>query len=67
MILYSLTHSLTYLLTYLLTCLLLVRTAAYHEAILGNVSDFENKTVMDVGAGSGILSFFASQAGARRV
>ncbi|XP_077004416.1 histone-arginine methyltransferase CARM1-like isoform X3 [Tamandua tetradactyla] len=44
-----------------------VRTATYHRAILQNHSDFEDKVVLDVGCGSGILSFFAVQAGARRV
>lgn len=43
------------------------RTGAYHAAIFGNRPDFAGKTVMDVGAGSGILSLFAAQAGARKV
>jgi histone-arginine methyltransferase CARM1 len=33
----------------------------YHAAILQNRADFEGKDVMDVGAGSGILSLFAAQ------
>ena len=33
----------------------------YNAAILENRADFEGKTVMDVGAGSGILSLFAVQ------
>ena len=37
------------------------RTGAYFSAIIDNRSDFEEKTVMDVGAGSGILSLFAAQ------
>ncbi|XP_059689492.1 histone-arginine methyltransferase CARM1 [Gavia stellata] len=44
-----------------------VRTATYHRAILQNHIDFTNKVVLDVGCGSGILSFFAVQAGARKV
>lgn len=44
-----------------------VRTSTYQKAILGNSSDFNGKTVLDVGAGSGILSFFAVQAGASKV
>lgn len=43
------------------------RTTTYHRAILENRRDFEGKVVMDVGAGSGILSFFAAQAGAKKV
>ena len=41
-----------------------VRTSTYNTAILQNKSDFLGKVVMDVGAGSGILSFFSAQAGA---
>ena len=37
------------------------RTGAYFSAIVDNRSDFEGKVVMDVGAGSGILSLFAAQ------
>ncbi|XP_068785071.1 histone-arginine methyltransferase CARM1 isoform X1 [Struthio camelus] len=44
-----------------------VRTATYHSAILQNHIDFKDKVVLDVGCGSGILSFFAVQAGARKV
>ncbi|XP_039400654.1 histone-arginine methyltransferase CARM1-like isoform X3 [Mauremys reevesii] len=44
-----------------------VRTATYHRAILQNHIDFKDKVVLDVGCGSGILSFFAVQAGARKV
>lgn len=44
-----------------------VRTATYQRAIFDNSVDFEGKVVLDVGAGSGILSFFAAQAGAAKV
>lgn len=44
-----------------------VRTGCYQQAILQNPTDFYGKTVLDVGTGSGILSFFAAQAGARKV
>lgn len=44
-----------------------VRTSTYQKAIHSNSIDFNNKVVLDVGAGSGILSFFALQAGARKV
>jgi len=44
-----------------------VRTSTYQKAILSNLTDFRDKVVLDVGAGSGILSFFAQHAGAKRV
>ncbi|CAL8110241.1 unnamed protein product [Orchesella dallaii] len=44
-----------------------IRTATYQKAILLNSKDFQDKVILDVGAGSGILSFFACQAGARKV
>lgn len=44
-----------------------VRTSTYQRAIYSNSQDFHNKIVLDVGAGSGILSFFAVQAGAAKV
>ncbi|XP_067439075.1 histone-arginine methyltransferase CARM1 [Thunnus thynnus] len=43
------------------------RTATYQRAILANETDFRDKVVLDVCCGSGILSFFAVQAGATRV
>ena len=39
-----------------------IRTGTYHAAILENAADFAGKAVLDVGAGSGILSLFAAQA-----
>ena len=44
-----------------------VRTSAYRDAIMKNTANFKGKVVMDVGTGSGILAFFAAQAGAKRV
>lgn len=44
-----------------------VRTSIYQFAILENADDFRGKVVLDVGAGTGILSFFAAHAGAARV
>lgn len=44
-----------------------VRTSLYQFAMLENKADFAGKTVLDVGAGTGILSFFAARAGATRV
>jgi len=33
----------------------------YHAAVIENRSDFTGRVVVDVGAGSGILSLFAAQ------
>jgi 2-polyprenyl-3-methyl-5-hydroxy-6-metoxy-1,4-benzoquinol methylase len=39
----------------------MTRTGTYYWAIMNNRQDFEGKVVIDVGAGSGILSLFAAQ------
>jgi protein arginine N-methyltransferase 1 len=44
-----------------------VRTLSYKRAIIDNKHLFAGKAVLDVGCGTGILSLFASQAGARVV
>jgi len=44
-----------------------VRTGTYQRAFLSNKEDFRDKIVLDVGTGSGILAFFALQAGAKKV
>jgi len=44
-----------------------VRTSLYRHAIVSNPTDFADKVIMDIGAGSGILSFFSCQAGAATV
>lgn len=43
------------------------RTESYRDAIIGNPSLFADKYVLDVGSGTGILSIFCAQAGARKV
>jgi protein arginine N-methyltransferase 1 len=44
-----------------------VRTETYRAAILDNRHLFKDKVVLDVGCGTGILSMFAAQAGAKHV
>lgn len=44
-----------------------VRTETYRAAIMQHQSSIAGKVVMDVGCGTGILSIFCAQAGARRV
>ena len=43
------------------------RTTAYRDAILGNAEYIKDKIVMDFGAGTGLLGFFALMAGAKHV
>jgi len=43
------------------------RTKAYQKFIESNKALFEDKVVVDVGAGIGILSLFAAKAGAKQV
>ena len=44
-----------------------VRTRTYQRAIMDNPGDFRDKIVLDIGAGTGILSIFAAKAGAKHV
>jgi ribosomal protein L11 methylase PrmA len=44
-----------------------VRTGKYQAAILHNAALFKDKVVLDVGCGTGILSMFCAQAGAKKV
>ncbi|TKS87940.1 Protein arginine N-methyltransferase 6 [Collichthys lucidus] len=44
-----------------------VRTNTYRMAILRNSESIRGKVVLDVGAGTGVLSIFCAQAGAKKV
>ncbi|RPD74205.1 S-adenosyl-L-methionine-dependent methyltransferase [Lentinus tigrinus ALCF2SS1-7] len=44
-----------------------VRTGSYRNAIINNPHLFQDKLVLDVGCGTGILSMFAAKAGAKHV
>lgn len=44
-----------------------VRTRTYQRAIMDNPEVFKDKIVLDIGAGTGILSIFAAKAGAKHV
>jgi 2-polyprenyl-3-methyl-5-hydroxy-6-metoxy-1,4-benzoquinol methylase len=44
-----------------------LRMQCYRDAIFENPNNFKDKVVLDVGTGSGILSIWAAQAGARKV
>lgn len=43
------------------------RTGCYFDAVMKNYKLFEDKVVLDVGTGSGILAIFAAKAGAKKV
>ena len=44
-----------------------VRTLTYRNAMYHNKHAFKDKVVLDVGSGTGILSMFAANAGAKHV
>ncbi|XP_038636865.1 protein arginine N-methyltransferase 8-B isoform X1 [Scyliorhinus canicula] len=44
-----------------------IRTLTYRNSVYHNKHVFKDKTVLDVGSGTGILAMFAARAGARKV
>lgn len=44
-----------------------IRTRAYRDSLLKNAHLLKDKVVLDIGCGTGILSMFAAQAGAKHV
>ena len=44
-----------------------MRTESYRDLIYENKSAFQDRLVLDLGCGTGILSLFAARAGARHV
>jgi FkbM family methyltransferase len=44
-----------------------IRTESYQKFITSNSALFKGATVLDIGCGTGILSMFAAQAGAKKV
>lgn len=45
----------------MLTLVVLCFSGTYYAAVMENRADFTDRVVVDVGAGSGILSLFAAQ------
>lgn len=43
-----------------------VRTTTYQRALKENISKIKDKIVLDIGMGTGILSYFAVQSGAKK-